>query len=203
MNIPILQQAGQLSECPEFYVDNLLWGTADMPFTKGQIGFLPDTGFLIRMTCMEADPKRDYTENNSPVCRDSAMEAFFMADPEKTGKRLYLNLEINANGAVLAQYGTFRSGRSFFSEEEIEACHCHTSSKDSSWSVEITLPLSVLERIYPRLELTEDSIVYMNFYKISEDPEIEHYASYSPVLSEEPNFHLPEYFEKCRLKPIL
>ena len=32
------------------------------------------------------------------------------------------------------------------------------------------------------------------FFKISETPEIEHYASAYPINSTEPNFHLPEFF---------
>ena len=199
MKIRILEEASQLKGCPEFYVDHLLWGTADMPLTKGQIGFLPGTGFLVKMTCMESSPKRDYTENNSPVCRDSAMEVFLMPDPQETKKRIYLNLEMNANGVILGEYGVGRSGRTFLTEEQIKSCGCSAHIDPDSWSVQVTIPLSLLNDIYQEVEFIDASSVYLNFYKISEDPEIEHYASYSPVLSEEPNFHLPEYFEKCEL----
>ena len=199
MRIKILQQAEQLNDCPEFYVDHLLWGTADMPLTKGQIGFLPGRGFLVKMTCMESSPKRVYKEPNSPVCRDSAMEVFLMLDPEDTGNRIYINLEANANGVLLGEYGVSRSGRTFLTEEQIASCDCRAIVEEDNWSIYVTIPLSLLSDVYKEIELIDGTSVYLNFYKISEDPEIEHYASYSPVLSEEPNFHLPEYFEKCEL----
>ncbi len=57
------------------------------------------------------------------------------------------------------------------------------------------LPVSILEEIYGPLHLEEGSTFTCNFYKISETKEIEHYASYSPILSEIPSFHLTEFFE--------
>ncbi len=40
--------------------------------------------------------------------------------------------------------------------------------------------------------------IYCNFYKISEDPAVEHYISFSPIDSEKPNFHLPVFFLQKR-----
>lgn len=34
-----------------------------------------------------------------------------------------------------------------------------------------------------------------NFYKICESKQLEHYASFAPIISDKPNFHLPQFFE--------
>ena len=41
---------------------------------------------------------------------------------------------------------------------------------------------------------------YCNFYKISEAPEIEHYAAYQKIDSDVPNFHLPVSFAKATVE---
>lgn len=47
------------------------------------------------------------------------------------------------------------------------------------------------------MNLQEGSDFRCNFYKICETKEYEHYAAYRCVESEQPNFHLPKYFENA------
>ena len=48
--------------------------------------------------------------------------------------------------------------------------------------------------------LGEGSYFYMQiFIKISESKEAEHYASYSPILSSVPSFHVPEFFADAKI----
>ena len=62
----------------------------------------------------------------------------------------------------------------------------------------LTLPIEILEQVYGKLNLQEGSdFRFRNFYKICETKEYEHYAAYRCVESEQPNFHLPEYFENA------
>lgn len=57
---------------------------------------------------------------NDPVSQDSGMEAFLGFWSEETP--LYVNVEMNANGATLIQSGTERTDRTFFTEEQIRIC---------------------------------------------------------------------------------
>lgn len=196
MQIKILDKKEDLALCPWVAIDHLLWGTKSIPSTRAKIGFLPGTGFLVKMTCMEKDPQRNHTKPNSMVYRDSAMETFLMIGGEGS---VYLNLEMNANGAVLGQLGKERLGRTPLTLEQIESCHCKAEVLKDCWSVEVTIPLSLLEELTDNTDLKAGSQVSLNFYKISEDPAIEHYASYSMIDSEMPNFHLPEFFEPSKL----
>ena len=196
MKIKIIRNAAELESLTPFQVDHLLWGTKSIPKTYGYIGFVPCDGFYLRMICEESDPLRVYTRDMEPVYRDSAMEAFFQFEA-RIGRlqAIYLNFESNSGGALLAGYGKERVYRSYFSKDVCRALRSSTEVEKDRWTWNIRIPVTVLEDIYGPLHLGEGSTFTCNFYKISETKEIEHYASYSPILSDIPSFHLTEFFE--------
>lgn len=197
MKAAIIKSKTELESLTPFYVDNLLWGTKSIPKTYGYIGFVPGDGFYLKMICEESDPLRTFTKDMDPVYRDSAMEAFFLFDPdrEKIGLPIYLNFEVNANGALLAGYGKERIYRSYFSKEICRGFCCKAEMEADRWTWSFKIPVSVIQEVYGPIKLEEGSTFTCNFYKISETKEIEHYASYSPIESEIPSFHMPEFFE--------
>lgn len=201
IEVKIMESNKELSALSPLYVEHLLWGTKEVPRTYAYMGFVPKEGIYLRMICEEKEPRRIFTEDNEPVYQDSAMEAFFLfeSDRERNGRPTYINFEFNANGALLASYGQERKYRSYFTKEEIESFQCHARIKEDRWSVDILVPITILEHIYGPLNLEEGSYFAFNLYKISESPEIEHYASYAPVKSLVPSFHLPEFFAEARI----
>lgn len=204
MNVEILNQVQELENTEPFQVDCLLWGTKAIPKTYGYLGFVPGDGFYLKMICEESDPMRTYTADQDPVYQDSAMEAFFMFESEqdRTGRLeapVYLNFEVNANGAMMAGYGKERIYRSYFPKETMQKFACRTEIRDDSWSLELRIPTEVLEEIYGPLHLGAGSRFSCNFYKLSETAKIEHYASYSPIRTEIPSFHLPEFFASAQI----
>lgn len=199
MDIKIINHSDELHTCEAFSIDRLLWGSPKIPASYGRIGFVPGEGFYLSMTCEEASPRRTYTENNSPVYKDSAMEAFFCFWPGGQPSDIYLNFEMNANGALLAMYGTSRTNRTAFPSCWIEKCHCRAQITETDWSLSLFIPLCILKAIYGDFSLEGGSLLSLNFYKISETADIEHYASYAPVRASSPDFHLPQYFEQSIL----
>lgn len=201
MKIQILSSPNQLSsKGTSFEVSHFLWGTKFAPPVTGRIGYVSGDGFYVEMTCLEADPLRRQNGFQAPVYLDSAMEAFFhfpFPESRQIGPSPYINLEFNANGALLAQYGFARTGRTLFSEAECRAFSHQVQLFPDHWKLNFRLPLSLLEQIYGLTEFGPSDSFSCNFYKISEDPSIEHYAAFSPVLSESPDFHRPEFFEKA------
>ena len=197
MKIKILENKDQLNSLLPQEITHLLWGTKSIPHTYFYIGFVPEDGFYVRMVCEEKNPLRTYTENFSPVYQDSAMEAFFQFVPEQD---VYLNFEVNANGALLAAYGPSRIYRSYFSKEEIEQFQCQAEIAKDRWTADIRIPICVLEHIYGPLTFQAGDVISCNFYKISETKDVEHYAAYAPILSSTPSFHLPEYFASAILE---
>lgn len=196
MKVEIIKSAAELESVNPFHVDKLLWGTKSIPETYGYLGFVPDDAFYLKMVCKERKPLCTYTRDMDPVYRDSAMEAFFQFEA-RIGRfqAIYLNFESNSSGALLAGYGKERVYRSYFSKESYQEFHNTARVGPEQWTWDIRIPVTVLEEIYGPLYLEEDSVFACNFYKISETKEIEHYASYAPIRSEIPSFHLPEFFE--------
>ena len=192
--IHILTNPNELNQTKPFEIRHLLWGTKSIPRTYAYLGFIPDDGFYLRMVCEESDPLRTYTEKNSPVYQDSAVEAFFQFEPKGSYSPVYLNFEANANGALLAGYGAARTYRSYFTEAEYREFDCKAEISDDRWAVNLRIPLHILEHIYGSLSLKEGDTFSINLYKISETAEIEHYASFSPILTSTPTFHVPEFF---------
>lgn len=201
ITIETIQEPAELEQVTPFQIDQLLWGTKKIPKTYGYIGFVPKDGFYLKMICEESEPLRTYTSDYEPVYQDSAMEAFFQFEPEKehAGEAAYLNFEANANGALLAAYGADRSYRTYFGKNEMKSFGCRAVVEDDQWSVSFRIPLFVLEKIYGPLKLGAGSRFFCNFYKISENADIEHYASYAPVLTKIPDFHVPEHFAEAKI----
>lgn len=201
MKLQTLSSPNQLSsEGTSFEVSHFLWGTKFAPPVTGQIGYVAGDGLYVEMTCMEAEPLCRHNGFQAPVYLDSAMEAFFhfpFAGSRKTEPSPYINLEFNANGSLLAQYGFSRAGRTPFSEAECRAFSHQVQLFSDHWTLNFRLPLSFLKQMYGITAFGPSDTFSCNFYKISEDPSIEHYAAFSPVLSESPDFHRPEFFEKA------
>lgn len=194
-----IKETAQLISCPQFSIDQFNWGGDYRPVSRGRLGFLASRGFLLEMECEESNPCRVYTVDGDPVYLDSAMEAFFCFRPSEKNP-CYLNFEMNANGAMLACCGTDRQHRIPFSPEIRSGLVCRAYTAENCWKIRLMIPLSLLESVYPGLVLQAGSTFTCNFYKIKESEGLTHFASFAPIPTKEPNFHLPEYFAKARIE---
>lgn len=178
---------------PAASIDNYFWLEGHTPATAAKLVYVTDYGFLLRMTCAEEAPKAVYTKYNDPVYTDSCMEFFC----DWLGDGRYINMEMNANGTLLSCIGPDRHARTPIADlsgGEIfpvkgEVC-------DGHWQVTAEIPMVLLCRI-----LGVDSIPFCkgytfrgNFYKCGDETPIPHYGMWSPVGTEKPDFHRPEYF---------
>ena len=204
-NTKIIGSTEQIDLCPVFSVDNIQWTCKRKPSAQGRMGYIPGKGLFVRMLCDEKDPLRTVTENMGRVCGDSALEAFFAFPDENapldgegfpSNDGLYFNFEINANGALYAKTGRGRKGRVALFEDEMKATYPAAWVSPDGWGAEFIVPLALLQRTAGINELTNGDVFFCNFYKISENPDIEHYLSFSAIQSEKPNFHLPRFFAK-------
>lgn len=197
-NIHTIGCEEELSDCPQFPVDCYNWGGEYRPATTGRLGFLPGTGLLLEMECREENPVRQYTCDGDPVYMDSAMEAFFCFAPAEKPP-CYLNFEMNANGAMLACYGRSRQNRMPFPESARQGLSCHARIDEHSWSIRLVVPASLIAFVYPEYTLAKGSSLTCNFYKIKESEGLTHFASFSPIASPAPDFHLPEFFAEAHI----
>ena len=192
----------EIASCDPFQISYYLWNSKRRPAVSGKMGYIPGEGFFVRMVCGEKEPLALYTAYMDPVCRDSAMEIFlaFPEEGEKLGNQvMYLNFEVNANGAMYARYGKGRKGRQTMPEAWLPVCDVQTEVSEGSWTLTLLIPEGYLKQECGISRLDENTELYCNFYKISETPEIEHYGIFHLIENEKPNFHLPIYFERCQI----
>ena len=178
---------------PAAPVDHFFWYEGYAPATAARLVYVEDFGFILRMTCAETDPKAVYESYNQPVYTDSCMEFFC----DWLGDGRYVNMEMNAKGTLLSNLGAGRHGRTPIAEladgkifpVQGEVC-------DGYWQVTAEIHAALLCRI-----LGVDSIPFGkgyafrgNFYKCGDETPVVHYGMWSPVGTEQPDFHRPEYF---------
>lgn len=200
-----IRKKEEIAKCERFSVDNFQWVDGPKPQTWGYMGYLEGQGLYVEMYCEEKNPRcmctdRFSKEMGSRVCDDSAMEAF-VGFLDETGKMssgsMYVNFEINADGVMYANFGKGRKGRSFLSDEMYEMASPKGEILGDAWKISVLFPEGFLREIGGSEIGKSGTEFYCNFYKISETPEMEHYASFAKIGSETPNFHLPEYFAKA------
>ena len=194
-NVYIINQIDQLKDCPTFLIDQYQWEKNNRPQAFGQMALLENYGLIISMTAMERNPLRRYTRDNDPVYKDSALEAFLNFAPDDFDKG-YLNFEMNANGALLSQFGV-KGNRESVNTLTSYCTSCDAYMEEDSWNVLLKIPMELICDLYSIKPLRKDDIFTCNFYKISEDASIEHYASYAPIDNPIPDFHLPQFFAKA------
>ena len=122
-------------------VDTYLWEEGYTPTTTAQMVYVEDHGFVLRMSCREANPLVTYHNYNDPVYMDSCME--FFADWLCDGR--YINMEMNAAGTLLSNVGNGRHGRTpiaNLTDGAIFPVKGHITP--DGWTVTAEIPLSLL-----------------------------------------------------------
>ena len=172
-------------------IDEYVWGGEYRPEAYAQAVFVPGDGFYAKLTVKETNPKAVYKNNGDPVYKDSCLE-FFAA--YKNGG--YINCEMNCNGAILSAYGEGRGERTPINELAGKYPEVKAEKSGNEWSVTVRVGLEIIEKVYGDSDFRSGDVFYGNFYKCGDDCDIPHYGSFSPIKTEKPDFHRPEYFAK-------
>lgn len=175
--------------CETCSIDKYNWGGSYRPDSYGQIGLLDHDILFVFMHCQEKNPARSYLYHQDPVYLDSAMEFFIKQADCDT----YFNFEINANGAMLVQYGSSKENRTFVNDSFLRACDCRVFVQEEDWHIELIIPLSLLS-------IDKNKDITFNFYKIKESEGNMHFGSHMPLHFPKPNFHLPQFFRTAKFE---
>lgn len=193
-------EKNQIESCEQFAINHYLWANTCKPKAYGWLGYLEGQGLYVKLVCEEKDPVRHYKNNRDRVCEESAME-FFLAFADEgqpvSNDGMYINFEMNANGALYSKVGRGRKNRQFISEELCQEIGCKAVVEEEKWSLEMLIPETFLKEVSDFERIKAGNPFYFNFYKISENKDIEHYGSYTMIDSETPNFHLPVCFKEA------
>ena len=172
------------------------WGDKAEPRALFQGCYVRDHGFLFDLVAYERDPLARFTKPGDPVYKDSCLELFCNFDPRESD--LYINFEVNANGAYLICTGSGRENRSPLATRVFPTVRA--AKTDDFWDVALYIPRETLWEVYGReIEFTEGYELRANVYKCGDETACPHWLTWSPVKSEKPDFHRPEQFGTFRL----
>jgi len=181
-----IKNASEIDSLPKAFIDKYVWGGEYRPEAYAQLGFIDGEGLYFKLTCFESAPKAVYKNYNDQVWLDSCLE--FFVSPCNDDKR-YLNIEMNSAGAYLC-------GLRYSRENKVDIATVAEPPKVKAtkyadrWTVEGLLSLETVEKVFGRF----DKEFKGNLYKCGDETEIPHFGMWSPVGTETPDFHRPEYF---------
>ncbi len=139
---------------------------------------------------------------NGKVWLDSCVEFFFTPGPDTN--RGYFNLEANCKGIFLLKYNLKNSENSGFVSLEdckkVKISHSLNRNVEKEvagpmeWSIEYSIPISVLRKYMAVDEPQPGAKWRANFYKCADNTSHPHWLTWAPVNYPRPKFHLPEFF---------
>lgn len=142
-----------------------------------------------------------YVRDQEPVWEDSCVE-FFCQLP---GHQEYMNFEFNCIGTCYsAIYKKPRKGELRPSTEMDQIDRFPSMERKAfnemegifEWELTVAIPFALLgidtNHLPPK--------IMGNFYKCADGTVLKHYVSWSPITTEKPDFHLPEFFGELLLK---
>lgn len=176
------------------------WTESDKFPAYGQMVFVEDYGFVVKMCCLDENPYVVYHNDGDPVYQDSAMEFYIMLS-----KKGYLNFETNSVGARLQEFGFNNEIRNSVFEKIPEGFAAKAGREGKFWTVTIDVPVEQLQVYYPEVTAETFASGYEftgNFYKIGTNQKTHraHYGMWHEVNAPAPNFHLPKYFGKFTME---
>lgn len=163
------------------------WSPNPPPHVTVQALWREDALF-VRLCSDEAPTRALNTLPDSPVWEDSCLECFLSADGQH-----YMNLEGNANGAMLAAFGPDRHSRRRLRDMGVPRPMLEASACGTGWEAVYTVPKETPAALFG-VGLTEGLRLYANFYVCGDKTPLPCYGSWSPVKTETPDFHRPEFF---------
>lgn len=157
---------------------------------------------LLRFVVRDTAAQSIQTADNGPVWRDRCVEWFLSLDGVH-----YYNMEWNAAGTMLAQYGVSRQDRLFIAPERLATVE-RTASLGGApislttgavdWSLTLGIPVAFFGDDARRI--VTGATVRGNFYLCGDDLPEKQYLSHYPIASERPDFHRPESFGPIRFQ---
>lgn len=186
------------------YIDMLNWPQL-FPY-KPDVKFKvlrTETSIFIKYYVREKSLRAMYADDQEPVWEDSCVEFFF----RNVEDDFYYNFEFNCIGTCVA---TKRKGRnedvSPLNKEQLQQIKRLPSLGKVpfgrqegvfEWTLMVEIPLIILNLGEENMLASE---LYANFYKCGDETQFPHYLSWNYILSEQPDFHLPEYFGELILQ---
>ena len=180
------------SDAPKAKIDSYKWGEGYTPKAYAQLIYVKNKGFALKMTAVERNPRALCTEYGDPVYEDSCLEFFVRFNSDSP---LYMNFEVNSNGAFLASVRKERRNKRNI-HEITSLPEVMANRQEECWTIESFFSIGMIEALFGKCDLKKGSVFFGNFYKCGDKTEHPHYGMWSPIQADTPDFHRPEFFGK-------
>ncbi len=194
----ITEISGLLDRLDKNKIEYVPWSAYPyQPSASFTIAYGPDCLFL-KYFNTEKEIRAINWAPNSPVWQDSCVEFFVSFNEGKD----YYNFEINCIGAILAAHGPGRENRDAIPGETINSIKSFividrlTGLPDVNWDLVAVIPFTAF--IHDNISSLRGMTARANFYKCGDNLEEPHYLAWNDIKSEQPDFHLPEYFGRLK-----
>lgn len=191
------------SEIEKADIDLYPWGKQYTPEAFFQLVYIQNEGFLLKLTCLEENPKAIYENYMDPVYCDSCME--FFADysgkaPSALNSPGYINYELNSKGTLLSAVGVERNNRIPLFNAAGSLPEIKVYKDEKKWSVEVFTPFCLLRKVYKYSEFTSGYTFYGNAYKCGDECEKPHYGMWNLIEKTTPDYHIPAFFGEFHME---
>jgi hypothetical protein len=136
---------------------------------------------------------------NSAVYEDSCVEFFVSFDEGVT----YYNFEFNCIGTCLAGYGCSKDQRQLLEETligNLKSKYIIYSENEGKVNWQLTLAIPLATFVHTSVKDLSGMSCRANFYKCGNLLPEQHFISWSNIIAEEPNFHLPQFFGRLQFE---
>lgn len=161
------------------------------PRVEAQVLFEESCGFHLRMIGWESETRAVHTQHNEMVCEDSCMEWFVDFAPATSVG--YVNFEMNPRGTSYMAVGPVRENRRFL-QELVPVPPVEAKQYSDRWTVQLFVPLSLIETLYGAQSFAPGTRLKGNFYKCGDETAEKHYGMWQPITWRKEDFHRPEQF---------
>lgn len=147
-------------------------------------------GISVLFDTEEKNLRCQVKEENGDVYTDSCVEFFFKPDIYDVR---YLNFELNPKGVLHLGIGEGRHGRRLLDTDRA-LFSIVSDAKEGDWRLKLYIPDSFIFGLFEKIS----PVCKGNFYKGGEMTDHVHFGAWSEVETENPDFHVPDFFGKIK-----
>ena len=196
INIPAVLSAAGITYTT---IDNVNWPEA-FPY-KPKVEFAAaHTGdaLLLHYRVEEQSVRAVAQKDHEHIWEDACVEFFVMPDK---ADGLYYNIECNCTGKLIVAVGEGRNERQPAPAEVMQDIERWASlgkepfdvrEEPTKWEVALRIPITTFFK--HKFQSFEGIRATGNVYKCGDNLPVPHFISWNPIMTENPDFHRPEFF---------
>ena len=181
-----------------FTIDQQPWDNYYKADVSSKVELSYDKHFLyLKFISIEPKIEAKYRGYNGNVHEDSCVEFFVRFDDDMS----YYNLEVNMMGNIKMAYGKDRFSRTFLSIDTLKQIErsvliepiVQDDKLYLEWNIDLKIPTGIFT--YNNVLCLENHKIFGNFYKCGGGLKQPDYLCWNHIMSDEPDFHRPEFFK--------